>query len=155
MKVKWRTAVKAVVYFLLLGFVLPMLLGRNVDAVWLIICAGIAFVITVLPDYLIGKFKKKRVDTHVTTARRKWVNIAICILSRKWVRISFCALGLFILMTFVVPALEGKRADTAWVIISAITAPIATVIADYLTEKQKERKRRNTQESQRTQSRKN
>jgi len=32
------------------------------------------------------------------------------------------------------------------VIISAVTAPIAAVIADYLTEKQKERKRRNSQE---------
>lgn len=155
MKVKWRTAVKAVVYFLLLGFVLPMLLERNFDAVWLIICAGIAFVITVLPEYLIEKFKRKRVDTHVITARRKWLRNAVGVLNRKWVRISFGALFLFVLMTFVVPALEGKRADTAWVIISAITAPIAVVIADYLTEKQKERKRGNSQESQRTQSRKN
>jgi len=101
MKVKWKIAVKAVVFFLLLGFVLPMLLERNVGAVWLIICAGITFVITVLPEYLIEKFKRKRVNTHVFTARRKWL------------RISFCALFLFILMTFIVPALEGKRADTA------------------------------------------
>ena len=144
MKVKWRTAIKAVVYFLLLGFVLPMLLGRSVDAVWFVICAGISFVLTVLPEYLIGKFKRKRVDTHVITARKKWISIAVCILNRKWVRISFCALFLFILMAFLAPALEGKRADTAWVIISAITAPIAVVIADYLTEKQKERKKRNT-----------
>ena len=155
MKIKWRTAVKAVLYFLLLGFILPMLLGRNVDAVWLIICAGIAFAMTVLPEYLIEKFKRKRVDTYVITARRKWLRNAVGVLNRKWVRISFGALFLFVLMTFVVPPLEGERADTAWVIISAITAPIAVVIADYLTEKQKERKRRNAQESQRTQSRKN
>jgi hypothetical protein len=112
-------------------------------------------VITVLPEHLIEKFERKRVDTHVITARRKWLRNAVGVLNRKWMRISFGALFLFVLMTFVVPALEGKKADTAWVIISAITVPIAAVIADYLTEKQKERKRRNSQESQRTQSRKN
>lgn len=141
-KAKWRTAVKAVVYFLLLGFVLPMLLERNVDAVWLIICAGIAFVITMVPEYLTTKLRIKRTDTHAIAIKRKWVRIAVG------------ALVVFLLMAFAWPAVKGERVDTAWVIISAITAPIAAVIADYLTEKQKERKGRNDEESQQTQSRK-
>jgi NhaP-type Na+/H+ or K+/H+ antiporter len=143
MKVKWRIAVKAVVYFLLLGFVLPVLLERRVDAVWVIICAGIAFVITVVPEYLTMRFKRKRAGAPAIAVKGKWI------------RIAAGTVVMFPLMAFAWPSLAGERADTAWVIISAITAPIAAVIADYLTEKQKERKRRNTQESQRTQSRKN
>ena len=60
---------------------------------------------------------------------------------------------MFPLMAFASPTVIREKADTASVIISAITAPVAAVTADYLTKKQKERKRRNDEESQRTQSR--
>ena len=106
-------------------------------------CAGIAFAITVLPEYLIEKFKRKRADTPAIAVKEKWIRIAVG------------TLVMFPLMAFAWPAVKGERADAAWVIISAITAPIAVAIADYLTEKQKERKRRNSQEPQRMQSRKN
>ena len=59
---------------------------------------------------------------------------------------------MFPLMAFASPAFIREKADTAWVIIFAITAPITVVPADYLTKKQEEKKRRNDEEPQRNSS---
>lgn len=121
-------------YFLLMAFVLPALIERGVDAAWVIICAVISLVITVVPEYLTTRLKRKRVDTHALAMKKKLVRIAVA------------ALGLFLLMAFAFPAVMGESVDTAWVIISAVASLVTAVIADYLTTKRENRRKKNAQE---------
>lgn len=139
MNMKWETAVKAVVYFLLLSLALPLLIGRKITLAWVLGSAGISLVITVIPAYLIARLGEKKADKHTITANKRWIGSIVSVLKRKWLRVSIIAVILFILMAFIGPAVEGKGVDTAWTIISAITAVIGAVIGDYLDEKYKKK----------------
>lgn len=138
-------AAKALLYFLVLGFAIPMLLHWGIDAVWVLGSIGISLAITVVPEWLIAGLKRKEKDNHAITARRKWMIVTVSVVNKKWVRISGETLFLFIIMVLIIPALEGMRMNIAWLTISAIAAPVGAVIGDYLSEKQKARKGRNSQ----------
>jgi len=138
---KLVVAGKAVFYFGILGVALPLLLDRRISAAWIMGSIGISLVITVLPAYIIARLSGKK-PKNTTAVTGRWARIIVSVLERKWVRVIVIAVGFFVLMTFIVPAVEGRSVDTAWVIISAIAAVIGAVVGDYLNEKQRARKAR-------------
>ena len=126
-------AAKAALYFLMLGFAVPQLLNRRITAGWVLGAAAISLVITVIPAYLIARLREKKAsDREVGQPLKVMVNV----LNKKWVQAGCGALFMFALMVFITPTLEGERADTAWVIISAIASLIAGA-AFYLIERYK------------------
>lgn len=135
---------KAMFYFVVLGIALPLLLDRRLSPSWIIGSVCISLAITVLPAYLIARLSDKKAKSNTTAVTGRWTRIIVSVLERKWVRVAVIAVGFFVLMTFIVPAIEGRPLDTAWVIISAIAAIIGAVVGDYLNEKQTARKARKT-----------
>lgn len=151
MKRKWKLVAEAVVYFLLLVFVLPTLMEREVDAVWVIISVVIVLSITVVPEYLTARLKRKRPDTYTAKEKLWWkIVIAACVF-------FLTAASVFFLWMVFGSALVGEEVDATWVIICAILAPVAavaTVVLD-LPARLKKRKRPDIQNSQRKQPRNN
>jgi hypothetical protein len=143
MKVKPSTVFKAIVVFLAVGFAIPVLSDRKIDGIWVLSAIGISLAITVLPAILVERFKGEKQHGRLATSRRTWLSNVVFFLNRKPVRLVFSSIILFVLMTFLIPSLEGRKVDTAWIIISAISAPLAAVLADYLTDKQRQRNRKN------------
>jgi len=137
----WRAVTKGAVCFFLLGFALPVLLDKRISVVWVLSSLGISLAITMVPEYIIAKLKRKRVNNQEVAENRRRLPLVVDLLNRKWVRVTGEAFFLFILMAFIGPALEGDKIDTAWLIIAAIAAPVGAVIGDYLHEKQKARKK--------------
>ena len=147
MKNKMVVAGKAVFYFGILGFALPLLFDRRLNPSWILGSAGISLVITVLPAYIIARLSGKK-PKNTTAVTGRWVRIVVSIMERKWIRVMSIAAGIFILMTFIMPAMEGRALDTPWVIISAIAAIVGAIVGDYLNEKllaRKDRKKRKQQ----------
>jgi hypothetical protein len=60
---------------------------------------------------------------------------------KKWVRVSVGVFWMFLLMAFAFPAVMGERADTAWIIISAIASVATVTVADYLTMRRRGRRK--------------
>lgn len=149
MKRKWKLVAEAVVYFLLLVFVLPTLMEREVDAVWVIISMVIVLSITVVPEYLIARHK--RTDTY-TAKEKLWWKIGIAAFV-----FFLTAVSVFFLWMVFGSALVGEEVDATWVIICAILAPVAAVatVVLYLPARLKKRKRPDIQNSQRKQPRNN
>ena len=144
MKNKLVVAGKAVFYFGILAVALPLLLDRKITPAWIVGSIGISLVITVLPAYIIARLSHERAKSNQDLLRSRWIRNILSALHKKWVRIIVLAVGFFVLMTFIVPAAEGRAIDTAWLIISAIAAIIGAVIGDYINEKQTARKARKT-----------
>ncbi len=135
MRRKLVIAAKAVLYFLMLGFAVPQLLNRTITAGWVLGAAAISLVITVTPSYLIARLQKKKAsDREVGQPLRVMVNV----LNKKGVQAGCGALFMFVLMVFITPTLEGRRADAAWVGISAIASLIAGATF-YLIERYKKK----------------
>jgi hypothetical protein len=145
MKNRLVVAGKAVFYFGILAVALPILLDRRITAAWILGSAGISLVITVLPAYIIARLSGKRAENGATAVTGRWARIIVSVLERKWIRVVVIAIWVFALMAFIVPAVEGRPVDTAWLIISAIGAIIGAVVGDYLNEKQRARKARKRQ----------
>ena len=128
-------AAKAVLYFLILGFAVPQLLNIRITAGWVLGAAAISLVITVPPAYLIARLREKKAsDRDVGQPLRAIINA----LNKKLVQAGCGALFMFVLMVFITPTLEGRKTDTAWVVISAITSLVAGT-AFYLIERYKKK----------------
>jgi hypothetical protein len=141
MRIKLATAAKAIMLFLIVGLALPLVLEKEITVVWMMVSAAISLAITVVPAYVIARLKQGRANRSALTPRQRQVKAVVDVLDKRWVRVGVGAFLLFITMAFVVPLLEGEKLNEAYLIISAITSPVAAITADYLDIKWKARKR--------------
>ncbi len=141
MKGLLAAAAKGIALFIIMGFALPLLFERAVTILWLLGSAALSLTITGGPAYAIARLKRERAGGSAPVSGHRWSMTVLNTLNKRWVRVCIGTLFMFIVMALVVPLLEEEKPSTAYLIISAITSPIAAITADYLDTKWKARKR--------------
>jgi len=136
-------------YFLILGIGLPLLLNRPITAGYTLACLGIAVAISLIPQYVSVRLRRRATEDR-TRRGRKWRHLLACVLRSKWTRMGCATAFFYLLMVVVIPSLQGMKVDTAWLVISAITAPAVAALGEYLTELRRQRRQNHDQRSDQT-----